>query len=370
MPIDLTRLTNALTSKSHGNAQVINLLEYYLDIARKGQLGYCGLVCVTPQQEGAAVRAGDVKLEPWIIKGIDTLKESIETSVKNWQPPEPDVTLDESYVMYNAVLGPHGFDFANWLVDAEMTRRMMGAPGPLKVGFWIGSEGFEVPADDQGYKWYANVFKPLVDLFGFVEDPIAIRGHHKPFYGLHDVVEMCETGVEVPLLRDVSSLSPFQDRQGYITVTLREMGRWSYRNSDIPAWVKFAKYCKSKGDDVIFVRDTAKANERLGPWETCPEASLNLTKRLAVYQNAKVNFMNGNGPNALVYYGDRPYVIFNDVEEKNVADENSVTKHGWESMNKMLWGTQFPWAKPNQRLVWKKPILDNIIKEYDDFSNT
>jgi hypothetical protein len=370
MPIDLNHLTNALTSKAHGNEQVCNLFEYYLDIARKGRIGYAGVVVVTPQQEGAAVRAGDVKLEEWVVKGLDTLKASINESIANWKAPDRDMTLDESYVMYNSVLGPHGFDFANWLVDAEMTRRMTGCPGPLKVGFWTGGPDYEPSADDQGYKWHANVFRPFVDLLGCVEDERAIVGHHKPFYGLHDVVEMAEAGVEVPLLRDVTDQSPYTDRKGYVTITLREMGRWSYRNSDIPTWVKFAKYLKDKGETVIFIRDTAKANDRLGPWETCPEASLNLYKRVAVYQNAKINFMNGNGPNALVYYDSRPYVIFNDIEEKNVADENSVTKAGWEAMNKMLWGTQFPWAKPNQRLVWKKPTLDNIIKEYDDFSNT
>jgi hypothetical protein len=370
MPVNLTHLTNALTSKAHGNDQVQHLLNYYSDIAKRGQVGYAALIVVTPQEEGAAVRAGDVKLEPWILKGMDTLKESIQQSIDNWRPPEQDPTLDESYVMFNAVLGPHGFDFANWLVDAEMTRIQAGCPGPLKVGFWTGQPDYQMPADDQGYKWYANVFQPMVELFGFRIDPIAVRGHHKPFYGLYDVVEMAEAGIEVPLLKDFRDHSPYNDRKGYITVTLREMSRWKYRNSDVPTWVKFAKYCKDKGENVIFIRDTAKAQDRLGPWETCPEASLNLKKRAAVYQNAKINFMTGNGPNALVYYDKYPYVIFNNIEEKNEADENSVTRAGWESMNKMLWGTQFPWALPHQKLVWKKPTLDNIIKEYDDFTNS
>jgi hypothetical protein len=369
MPIDLKNLTNALTSKAHGNKEVVQMLDYYASIAKQGQLGYCALIAVTPGEQGAAVRSGDVKLEPWILKGIEAVKESIQTSVKNWQPPETDETLDESYVMYNSVLGPHGFDFANWLVDAEMTRRLAGAPGPLKIGFWDGSEDYDPPPDDHGYRWHHNVFKPLAEMFGFVEDPLALKGRHKPFYGLHDVVEMAESGIEVPLLKDFTIESPIKDTN-YITITLREMSRWQYRNSDIPTWVKFAKYLKDKGERVIFVRDTAKAKDKLGMWETCPDASLDLKKRVGLYQNAKINFMNGNGPNALVYYDSRPYVIFNDIEDKNVADENSVTRGGWEAMNKMLWGTQFPWALPKQRLVWKKPTIDNIIKEYDDFSNT
>jgi len=368
MPVDLAHLTNALTSKAHGNSQVENLLTYYLQQCQQGHIGYAALVVSTPRGDGAAVRAGDVKLEPDIVKGLKTLTESIEGSVANWKAPEPDPTLDESYVMYNSVLGPHGFDFANWLVDAEMTRRAAGAPGPLKVGFWTGTSDYDPPPDDLGYRWHQNVFVPLVEAFGFQLNDEAIYGHHKPFYGLYDVVEMAELGVDVPMLTDLSFLNPHKSEKPYITITLREMSRWSWRNSDIPTWVKFAKYVKEMGTDVIFVRDTAKAKEKLGHWTTCPDASLDLKKRIALYQGAKINLMNGNGPNALVYYDTKPYVIFNDIEEKNVADENSTTRAGWESMNKMLWGTQFPWAKPNQRLVWKKPTLDNIIKEYDELN--
>lgn len=366
MPIDLNHLTNALTSKAHGNSQVQELLSRYLAYAQQGTIGYAALVVGTPQKEMAAVRAGDVKLEPHILNGMDILHKEIETSVSNWRSPDHDPSLDKSYVMFNSVLGPHGFDFINWLVDAEMTRIQAGAPGPLKVGFWTGTPEYDMPADELGYKWHKNVFVPLVELFGFELSDVAIRGHHKPFYCLYDVVEMSEAGIPVPKL--IKQTEGY--KYPYITITLREMARWDYRNSNIPTWVKAAKYMKDKGENVIFVRDTAKADDKLGFWQTDPLSSKDLKARVALYENAKLNLFTGNGPCALAYYGSRPYRIFNPIAETNVADENSVTKRGWETMNKLPVGEQFPWANPDQRLVWEEPTLENIIKAYDEFTNT
>src|SRR4029079_2629381 len=101
------------------------------------------------------------------------LSASIGNSIDNYKLPERDESLDASYVCYDCCRGPLGFDFLNWLVDAEMIRIREGAPAPLKVGFWLGKSS-EIIGDElvwhRRQHWLKNVFRPLLQMIGAVED--------------------------------------------------------------------------------------------------------------------------------------------------------------------------------------------------------
>lgn len=104
-----------------------------------------------------------------------------------------------------------------------------------------------------------------------------------------------------------------------VVITLRETSGTD-RNSNLPEWLKFAKYV-SKTNDVVFVRDTRKWNDplvykdketgELGSFCTLPAASIDLDLRLALFRRAKVNFCIGGGSSNLARLSDGiPYRTF------------------------------------------------------------
>ena len=98
-------------------------------------------------------------------------------------------------------------------------------------------------------------------------------------------------------------------------LTLRETCS-SDRNSKLEEWVKFANYIY-KTNNVVFVRDTSKWDETLGPFTIFPLASIDLDIRLALFKHAKMNFSVGGGStNFLRLSNDIPYRTFKYMRPK------------------------------------------------------
>lgn len=115
---------------------VIELLEDYLEAAKKNVFDHCAIVmCGHPNVAAIDVR-GDISLEPIALEAAKSLHNRLATSVRSWTLPVRDDGLREDHVVYNLANGPLGYDFVVWLVDAVMTMRRAGLPGPLRVGFW------------------------------------------------------------------------------------------------------------------------------------------------------------------------------------------------------------------------------------------
>ncbi|HXE55517.1 MAG TPA: hypothetical protein VN541_21010, partial [Tepidisphaeraceae bacterium] len=147
-----------------------------------------------------------------------------------------------------------------------------------------------------------------------------------------------------------------------IVITLREAPHWPARNSNLPEWLAFARIC---GHPVVFVRDTEKADEPLEGFRTFPQASRDVRVRLALYRRALVNMFVGNGPGELALIStDIPYIMFNIVVKEW---GNAGTPEFFEAFTGVKIGGQFPWATPNQRLVWAPDDLPVLRGAFTDF---
>jgi hypothetical protein len=351
-------------SQTHGNKAVVDLLEKYLEVAKKHQFGNCAISMVGHPGVASIDYVGDVSLEWSQKEALGLLLGKINKSIDNWMLPFQDKSLDASYVCYNVANAPLGFDFINWLVTQEINRELAGAPAPLKVGFWVGKDSKEHGKLDGRINWLDNVFRPALGFIGAVEDEKGNVGIAQQMYVPKQIVDFYNSGKikKVPIFRAKGDYDLPKD---VITITLREAEHWPHRNSNIEAWTKFAKYLVDKGERVIFVRDTAKANEPLEGFETCPEASIDLDKRMWLYDHAKLNMFVSNGPHVLTLYNDKPWLTFIYIEDDR-STYTANTRQFWRVKQGVEPGYQYPWSTEKQKLVWAIDDYENLVKAYED----
>ncbi|HZS57531.1 MAG TPA: hypothetical protein VFA65_24235 [Bryobacteraceae bacterium] len=335
------------------NQQIVDFLQHYLDEAKKNPYEAAAVTMVGKTGVPYGGHGGHITMQYLLLEAITNIGGQLRQSMENWMLPPRNPVLDASYFVYSMLTCPLGFDFLVWLINAEMTRKRFKADGPLKVCFWEGRNPDGIPQREARQNYLNNIFRPLLKMFGGVEvaDP---HGWYKESYVVKDVVQAARDGEEVPkFIPSKKSLFP-----GYITITLREADHWSERNSRLNDWYQFGRYLEGVGEKVVVVRDTSKAFESFRGLKTCPEASVNLEDRLALYDEAKMNFFVSNGPVSLAVFSDAPWMQFVTIDPKEAEDF-------WQKTAGMSFGEQYPWAKQNQRIIWKPDTYENLVAAWD-----
>ena len=264
---------------------------------------------------------------------------------------------------------PASWDFLQWLINVEIERRKSGS-GSLQVDFEPGpKDGFRddnLPRPlDQRKAILENVMRPALDLIGATE---CTSGHPFKSYLPRYAVDAAKEGIEIPKWHiphyaTIDALAYLNGRKP-ITITLREASYFPDRNSNVEAWTKFAKTC---GEDVIFIRDTAKADQPLDGFETCPRASKDLHFRIALMSLAKCNLMVASGPAMMSYYSDYPWLMFGPLTPQ-LPSYTPGSVPGWGIMVGLLPGQQFPWSRPDQRIIWERDSLVEINRAWAEFN--
>lgn len=337
-----------------GRDFAVKLLEGYTEACKRGLITSIGLCVVDKHGNIASGFGGEVNFGSKLLEACGQLQTAIQGDFDNWQLPPPDLTLDESYACYNCGDGPQCFDFVVWLVIQDMIRVMAGKPGPLKVAIWTGRKPFP-------NLWVEKVYRPAIGLIGAVEDPKALGRPGFRGYTAKYVCQMARAGWPVPVLKPKGV---WNLPRGVVTITLREADYWPHRNSNVGAWFDVANWLESQGERVVFVRDTAKANMPLDPYEICPQASLDLDARMWLYDNAKLNCFVSNGPWSLAQFSDKPLLCFTPPEPDGSVYEAN-TPAFWRRAMGIEIGEQFPWHSPQQRLVFEKDSYENIVRAYE-----
>lgn len=317
-------------------------------------------------EEGGAdcMYLGDIQARAQVVYGCELMKHMLVTSTSmNVRPLTPTITAD--FVKYDLTSDPICFDFVPWMVTAEMRRRQEGAPGPLKVAF-VRHPGSLAPVTDQKWQFFLNVIRPSMELFGAVEDAAAANGRHEEYCGLREIALMHKGGIEVPKIKvPEPAMQAIRNRLGNrnpVTLTLREGPSYQHRNSDVEEWDKLAQWFSREGEDVIVVRDTARASEPFGPFEICPEASQNLHMRAALYEQSKCNLFVTNGPWGLAYFGSKPWLTFATITDDQPEGFNRP--EWWGRYMGLNEDKQLPWATPQQRIVYENDKFENMKAAY------
>lgn len=359
---DLMPLNN--NTDVNGNKDAKALLKQFLDMAEVEPIGYVSVIAAKEPNTFMIGFSGTVELERVGLEGIKKSEEIIQKNLDNRTMPPRDETLDESYVCYNVTNSPLSYDFLTWVVDHEQRRINANAPAPLKVAFWYGQDGktgISGMPDREGM--LNNVCRPALELLGAVEDPKALLGHTSEFFSYKRTVDLYKTTGIIPKFK-TDAMSPIKE-PGYVTITLRETTYWPHRNSRIQEWLQFAKWLKSKGERVVFVRDTRLAEEPIEGFEICPDASRDLIKRCALYRDAKCNLFVANGPISLAYFGDTPWLKFFEIDDQGAY--NAAKSEYW----RVCVGLdpekqeQFPWSTDRQRIVWKPDYFTNMVQAWE-----
>lgn len=160
-------------------------------------------------------------------------------------------------------------------------------------------------------------------------------------------------------------LEEHSDGKRPVVITLREAQHASVRNSNVDAWIKFARHLKADGYFPVFVRDTQMAVQKIPPAFTgltiCEFAPIDIDLRLALYELAYLNLFVPNGPGQLCWFDRNVRFLMFKLIVEDVEATSSVyhTSMGFEL------GGQFSFATRYQRLVWEPDDLDVIQREFD-----
>lgn len=265
------------------------------------------------------------------------------------------------HACYDLSKGPASYDFVTWLARAEMERRASGTKERLRVAFVDGpQDGFRAQKDTQNVEekrqLLDHVLRPVLSLFDAIEDPVAADGYQY-HYWYKPMTDAARKGVDIPKCRaplgDVMQMCRWLDiKRMYcpVTITLRETRYAPGRNSNIAAWTEFARRRRAEGFGVVFVRDTAKADEPLEDFTTCPAAARDVRARLALYSRAHCNMITANGPAELLQFSDYPF-----VEMKNSFDPNFWWRFAGINPPESL-----PWLGNHQVTAWQSDTVENI----------
>lgn len=274
-------------------------------------------------------------------------------------------------VVYDLDVAPGSWDFMCSMLNVENWRAENGY-SRVKVHFKPGTDKGFRPNDvidighEQKNQMLNHVVRPLLAAFGFEETgDWPGEAHFKFDYSPKPALQHFEKTGKLPEFHASKEARKWADKyfsdEPYV-ITLRETYYWPQRNSNVAEWIKFAKTLDRR---VVFVRDTFKHALTIDGFDTCPEASLDLHKRLALYRKAKMNFFVTNGPGGLAWYSkDIPYLNFytdapgyHCYDPKWMKDYIGLPEYG-----------QFPWASSQQRLVYANDTFENITAAFQEMN--
>lgn len=361
-------------SPPDGNEAALAMLLQCVREVKETKVRHVSVVLVRGPSDVNARFCGIAGLEIAANWGADLLKEELRRVAQRRMFTGGNPEAPANRVVYNIAKMPVCFDFLGMLVDAEMTRIRCGAPAPLRVAWYWGQDGDATACLNtaQREQNFQGILRPLVRLIGAVEDQTALDGRHVDHCSVKPAVESYRRGETIPKFE-----APMALREGIreflleecgkapVTITLREADHTPHRNSNLAEWLKLAEWLESQGEKVIFVRDTAKSRETIAGFTTCHAASEDLVVRMALYQEAKANLFVCNGPAMLCVFSDKPWLIFNEVQPEGNYKAN--TPEGWFNCTGITPPEQWPWSRPDQRIIWQRDTFEVMRDAYLEY---
>ncbi len=288
------------------------------------------------------------------------------------------------------------YDFAYFLVAADVTARRAGLKGfsvALIRRDLMPSSNTSQDDDLQGrsnFEWRLNnIVKPLADYYpsclnvilvdsaaelsraleGQTTYPERYSWNYYPTMDYREVFELADQGLHLGFRAPEKSFE-FLDNwlkvRGvsgrFLTITLRQR-RWdSRRNSNVAAWVAFARWAQGQEIAVVFIPDTDVAvqpDPSLEEFLVFEPACWNMGLRIAALQTAYVNLGVNNGPMALAMLTPGcPYIQFwpdhGVGAHKNLRESSGLTPGA----------PHIPGASANQLTIWCQDEAPVIIESF------
>ena len=152
-----------------------------------------------------------------------------------------------------------------------------------------------------------------------------------------------------------------------VVITLRNYGYDETRNSNIEEWLKFAHWVKNEGFTPIFVPDTNScwtSAKELENFIVFTEPCWNLGLRMAIYEQAFVNFFFSNGTSSIGALNKKiRFIAMIPVIENSIYSTADVIN----SFNLVSGQRRYNFSENHQFLSWKQDTFENIRDEFLEF---
>jgi hypothetical protein len=154
-----------------------------------------------------------------------------------------------------------------------------------------------------------------------------------------------------------------------VTITLRHYAYMPARNSNLPAWVAFARSLDSTRYWPVFVPDTNDTIEGLPTglreFTVFAEAAWNIGLRMALYEHAFLNLGVNNGPMGLAWLNARVRYATLKIETAEVPQSSLefIRSFGFEA------GKSLPFANSLQEWVWEDDTEEVIMRTFQRLTN-
>ena len=317
-------------------------------------------------------------------------------------PPDSE-TRRTLFAFYDLQVAPVTFDFLWFLVGADLHRRQLGldrihvviVPGPYD-GLRRERPDYEVVVDaparrervqnilipacallpsytgltSAGSRGQAARLRSLVARHVYPADyelllpvyPGPQEILHAARQGTRDIAVLRATAER---LRDVDHwLRARAAGRRLVTITLRGYDYMPIRNSNLPAWIAFARSLDPARYFPVFIPDSEETLGRLqaelGDLVVFPEAAWNIGLRMALYERAFVNLGVNTGPMGLCWLNDRTrYATF-----KMVAPGVPQTSPSYFRFLGFEPDRSLPFATLTQELIWEDDTQDAIERAF------
>jgi hypothetical protein len=200
---------------------------------------------------------------------------------------------------------------------------------------------------DVAWRRFGNILVPLCKLAG-LDFTVGgkVEGPEFPYF--YGDVDRLYTKLG-HIAKFSSKLEP-SEREPYVTITLRDSFRNTYRNSNREAWFKFADWINAQGLDAEIL-------------DECETAPLDPEVRMALYAGARMNLGSSNGPMALCHFSDAPYLTFN-MSPPQPAGEGDYDNDQMLRRQGLSPGTQLSFHHDRQWLLWEPDDFETICHYY------
>jgi hypothetical protein len=150
-----------------------------------------------------------------------------------------------------------------------------------------------------------------------------------------------------------------------VVITLRRYGFMPARNSNMPAWIAFARSLDASRYCPVFIPDTndtiAGLPTELRDFTVFPEAAWSIALRMALYERAFVNLGINTGPMGLAWLNERVRYATLKIETAEVpqASLGFIRSFGFEV------GKSLPFATGLQEWVWEDDTQECITRAFE-----
>ena len=370
-------MDESIPARAGGNEAALDIIERARKLVELGNISAVSVSLISTPTDMLSLFGGRAGLEIAAIAALELHKDDLKEMVrKRSHPPAERLDAPANYVFYNRLKMPLTWDFWALLLQSTMNMKREGVSGPLHVGWFPDpAEGIWLPMQIQSFN---NLMRESLQLVGAVEDQQALEngrnmGEHENACSYAPIIQGFERGEPLPkvtapdpALKAMREVLKTEFGQKPVTITLRESHQHPFRNSNLPEWCKLADWLEGQGEKVVFVRDTAKMDEGLAGYTTCKAASEHVLARCALYQEAKCNWFVSNGPSMLGAFLETPWFLVNKLTEQR-KDFRANTANGWRIAAGLEDGGQWPWAKPNQRIIYELDKFEPMRDAWQEY---